>query len=205
MTAAGPSSQPGAVAPDGFASSGRRRRAGRRVALLARYPDRDPAMPQFIPNLGLYMMEASLRASALPALDIKVWDITGGDVDRIAAEVIDFDPDVVGCSAFIWSFSFLLDVVNAVKTDDPSRLIVFGGPSARPVMLDQESYRQQAAAVDLLVINEGEITFCEVVDLADRSPEGLLRIPGLALRLHGVWREIRSAAARRSQSPAVAL
>ena len=39
-------------------------RAGRRVALLARYPTHDPAMPQRIPNLGMRMVEATLRASA---------------------------------------------------------------------------------------------------------------------------------------------
>ena len=71
-------------------------RSGRRVALLARYPDRDPAMPQFIPNLGLYMVEAALRASAMPGLEIKVWDITGNSADRVAAEVIDFDPSSEG-------------------------------------------------------------------------------------------------------------
>ena len=72
-------------------------------------------MPQFIPNLGLYMVEAALRKSDLPDLEIKVWDITGGDSDseRVAAEVIAFDPDVVGCSVFLWSFPFFLDAMGA--------------------------------------------------------------------------------------------
>ena len=167
------------------------RRSGRRVALLARYPDRDPAMPQFIPNLGLYMVEAALRASRLPDLEVKVWDVAGGNADRIAAEVIAFDPDVVGCSVFLWSFGFFLDVAAAVKADDPGRLIVFGGPSARPVMLDHEPHRQKSAVIDLLVINEGEDTFREVVDLADRSPEGLTGIPGLAFRTDFAWHETK--------------
>ena len=165
------------------------RRSGRRVALLARYPDRDPAMPQFIPNLGLYMVEAAVRASALSGIEIKVWDITGGDADRIAAEVIDFDPDIVGCSVFLWSFAFFLDVATAVKRDDDRRSVVFGGPSARPVMLDHEPYRQKAAAVDVLVINEGEYTFCELVERADRSPEALDDIAGIAVRRQGRWHE----------------
>jgi radical SAM superfamily enzyme YgiQ (UPF0313 family) len=159
------------------------------VALLARYPDRDPAMPQFIPNLGLYMVEAALRASAMPGLEIKVWDITGNSADRVAAEVIDFDPDIVGCSVFLWSFSFFLDVVTAVRSDDERRLVVFGGPSARPVMLDHEPYRQKAAAVDVLVINEGEYTFCELVERADRSSEALEDISGIAIQRHGRWHE----------------
>jgi radical SAM superfamily enzyme YgiQ (UPF0313 family) len=165
------------------------RRSDRRVALIARYPDRDPAMPQFIPNLGLYMIEAALRASRLPGLEVKVWDISGGDAERAAEEVVAFDPDVVGCSAFLWSFGFLLDVAALVKADDPSRLIVFGGPSARPVMLDHEPHRQKSEVADLLVINEGEDTFLEVVDGTDRSPAALMNIPGLALRMDGAWRE----------------
>jgi radical SAM superfamily enzyme YgiQ (UPF0313 family) len=166
-----------------------RRRSGRRVALLARYPDRDRAMPQFIPNLGVYMIEAALRASALPNLEVKVWDVADDSAERVAAEVISFDPDVVGCSAFLWSFPFLLDVAEILKADDPSRLIVFGGPSARPVMLDHEPHRQRSGTIDLLVINEGEDTFREVVDCTDRSPAALMNIAGLALRRDGGWRE----------------
>lgn len=165
------------------------RRSGRRVALLARYPDRDPAMPQFIPNLGLYMIDAALHASALPGLEIKVWDLTGGEVDGVAAEVAAFDPDVVGCSVFLWSFGFFLDLAVAVKADDPERLIVFGGPSARPVMLEHAAYRGKSAAVDLLVINEGEDTFRDVVESTDRSPAALATIPGVAFRSEGQWRE----------------
>ena len=165
------------------------RRSGRRVALLARYPDRDPAMPQFIPNLGLYMVAAALRASALPDLEVRLWDLTGTDVERVSAEVIAFDPDVVGCSVFLWSFSFFLDLASALKSDDPGRLIVFGGPSARPVMLDHQPHREMSATVDLLVINEGEDTFRDVIELTDRSPAALVDVPGLALRRDGVWHE----------------
>jgi len=49
-------------------------RRGRRVALLARYPEHDPAMPQRIPNLGMRMVEASLLASGLAGLKT---DVTG--------------------------------------------------------------------------------------------------------------------------------
>jgi radical SAM superfamily enzyme YgiQ (UPF0313 family) len=169
-------------------------RPGRKIALLARYPDRDPAMPQFIPNLGMYMVEAALRMSALPGLEIRVWDIAGGDnnPERVAAEVIAFDPDIVGCSTFLWSFPFLLDVVGAVKADDPSRLIVFGGPSARPVMLDHEPHREKSRVVDVLVINEGEDTFRELVTLTDRSSAALLDIQGLAFRVGDAWRDTKT-------------
>jgi radical SAM superfamily enzyme YgiQ (UPF0313 family) len=77
----------------------------------------------------------------------------------------------------------------ALKADDPGRLIVFGGPSARPVMLDHQPHLQKSAAVDLLVINEGEDSFRDVIELTDRSPAALMQLPGLALRLDGAWHE----------------
>ena len=165
------------------------RRSGRRVALLARYPDRDPAMPQFIPNLGVYMVEAALRASALPGLEVKMWDLRGGDVERVTREVMAFDPDVVGCSVFLWSFSFFLDLAVALKSDDPGRLIVMGGPSARPVMLDHLPHHVKSASVDVLVINEGEDTFRDIVELSDRSPAALTGLAGVAFRRDGAWHE----------------
>lgn len=166
-------------------------RRGRRVALLARYPQHDPAMPQRIPNLGMRMVEASLRAAGLPGLEVKVWDLepTGLDVAQVAAEVIAFDPDVVGFSVYLWSFPFFLTVAALVKADDPRRLVVFGGPSARPVMLDLPPHDVVAIAVDVLVINEGEDAFRELVGLADRSAAALSQLPGLALRVDGKWRE----------------
>jgi radical SAM superfamily enzyme YgiQ (UPF0313 family) len=164
-------------------------RSGRRVALLARYPDRDRAMPQFIPNLGLYMVEAALRAARLPGLELKVWDITGGNIDELANEILAFDPDVIGCSVYLWSFPFFLDLMALVKADDPSRLIVFGGPSARPVMLAHDPHRKKADTVDVLVVSEGEDAFRELVALAERSADSLHRIAGLALPLEGGWRE----------------
>jgi hypothetical protein len=132
-------------------------RSGRRVALLARYPDHDPAMPQRIPNLRMRMVEATLRAALLPGLEVRVWDLepAGLDAEAVAWQVVAFDPDVVGFSVFLWSFPFFVRVAELLKSDDPRRLIVFGGPSARPVMLDRPPHDAVARAVDVLVINEG--------------------------------------------------
>ena len=90
------------------------RRPGRRVALVARYPARDRASPQFISNHGLRMVEAALRVAAPPGLDLRVWDLEAGDVDSVAREVMAFDPDVLGCSAYVWSFPFLVELARQV-------------------------------------------------------------------------------------------
>ena len=164
---------------------------GRRVALLARYPQHDQSMPQRIPNLGLRMVEAALHASALPGLEVRVWDLepTGATAAEVATEVAAFAPDVVGVSVFLWSFPFLLQVASLLKAADPGCLVVFGGPSARPVMLGHEPHRAHAGAVDVLAMGEGEDVFREIVALADRSPAALRTLPGLAVREGGVWHE----------------
>jgi len=90
------------------------RRTGRRVALLARYPERDKAMPVFISNHGMRMVEASLRTAGLEDLELRTWDLMDAEVGILAQEILDFDPDVVGFSAYIWSFPFFVEVARLV-------------------------------------------------------------------------------------------
>ena len=163
-------------------------RRGRKVALAARYPARDPAMPQFISNHGLRMVEASLRASRLDGLDLQVWDLTGGAPETVAEAIIAFDPDVAGFSTYLWSFPFFVEVARLVKEDDPSRLIVFGGPSARASMRSLEPFRT-AHWIDVLAINDGEQTMVEIV-ASDRTASALAGIRGIAVRSpDGGWTE----------------
>ena len=157
------------------------RRSGRRVALIARYPARDRAMPQFISNHGMRMVEASLRAASPDGLELRTWDLTGGTVEQLARELVEFDPDVAGFSTYLWSFPFMVEVARLLKEDDRSRLIVFGGPSARPSMLSQPPFRAARSWVDVLAINDGEQTFVDIVSTTDRSPSALIKIAGIAL------------------------
>ncbi len=138
-------------------------------------------MPQFISNHGLRMVEAALRAADPPGLELAIWDLQSGSVDEVVAELLDYDPDVVGFSTYLWSFPFFVEVARLVKLDDPSRLVVFGGPSARPSMMGQPPFVAARAWVDVLVINDGEQTLVELVQAADRSAQGLARVAGIAL------------------------
>lgn len=168
------------------------RRSGRRVALLARYPQPDPAMPQFISNHGLRMVEASLRAARLDGLEVEAYDLIDASLDALVQEVLAFDPDVVGFSTYLWSFPFFVEVAAHLKRADPRRLIVFGGPCARPSMMALPPYRGASEFIDALVINEGERAFLEVVELADRGAAALAGVPGLALPSGDGWVETPS-------------
>ena len=93
-----------------------------RLAILARHREicgetgRVAIVPAFARAHGLREAAARIRAC---------------EFDGVA-----FDPDLVGFSVFLWSFPFFLRVAALLKQDDPERVVVFGGPSARPVMLE---------------------------------------------------------------------
>ncbi len=165
-------------------------RSGRRVALVACYPLRDAAMPpQFISNHGMRMVEATLRASELSGLDVKVWDLSEAEGEQLVRELLEFDPDVVGFSAFMWSFDLFVQIARQLKEDDPTRLIVFGGPSARPSMFKLPPYQSAKKHIDVLVISEGETAFREIVEAVDRSVSALQKIDGLAMPAISGWLE----------------
>jgi len=165
-------------------------RAGRRVALVACYPLRDAAMPpQFISNHGMRMVEASLLNAGLDELKLQVWDLKHKSVESLVGELLAFDPDVVGFSSYLWSFPFFVEVARRVKEADPGRLIVFGGPSARPSMLSLEPFAPAKGWIDALAINEGENTFVAIVEMRDRRRAALTEIAGLALPANEGWEE----------------
>lgn len=179
-----------AASPDDLRANSQKLRRGRRVALVACYPLRDAAMPpQFISNHGMRMVEASLRASHLEQLEVKVWDLDNADFELLVDEIGAFDPDVVGFSAFMWSFDLFVRVAAQIKRQDPRRLIVFGGPSARPSMFKLAPYVRAQDAIDVLVINEGETAFAEIVATNDRRSASLQHIKGLALPAISGWIE----------------
>lgn len=165
------------------------KRQGFRVALVAMYPMADPAMPELISNHGMRMIEAMLRAAEIPNLELHVLDLHDAHSDELTDALIELNPDIIGFSACLWSFPLLADVAVQLQRDDPRRLIVFGGPSARPSMLDQQPFRQAREAIDVLIINKSEETFLEIVRSTDRRRSALTVIRGVAIWMQGRWKE----------------
>ncbi len=165
-------------------------RTGRRVALLALYPLTDDAMPLLIPNHGMRMVAASLIAAEIPGIELRLYDLRERNAEKLLKDLINFDPDVVGFSCYLWSFPFFSDIARALKQETPERLIVCGGPSARPSMLQLPPHQDLHPVIDVLVLNEGESSFIEIMALNDRSPTELSNIAGLALPTrNGAWFE----------------
>jgi radical SAM superfamily enzyme YgiQ (UPF0313 family) len=110
-------------------------------------------------------------------------------MEPLITELESFDPDVIGFSTYLWSFPFFITVARQLKMADPSRLIVFGGPCARPSMFHLEPYLDAHEWVDLLVINEGETTFINIVDLQVRNTSTFAQLSGVAFYNTDQWLE----------------
>lgn len=163
------------------------KRTGRKVCLIGLYPKRDPAMPEKISNHGLRMVEATLRASSLEDLEVSVFDLVDALADELFEEIVALDPDVVGFSTYLWSLPTFDQVAKKLHRQDPTRILVFGGPSARPAMFNQLPFHHLRELVDILVTGEGEHAFLEIVASQQRSFEHWKRIPGLALWDGNAW------------------
>jgi radical SAM superfamily enzyme YgiQ (UPF0313 family) len=158
-----------------------------RVALLCLdpLPDQTGTFRPF--NYSVRKVQAAVVAN--PSLEARVEVFDSGSKD--AAEFVDrietFDPDVIGVSAYVWSFPTFIEVARRLKARRPERTVIFGGPSARTEMFDLAPFRDGTQVVDALVLGEGEDVFQEILALTDRSRENLCAIAGLAVSNGDSW------------------
>lgn len=164
----------------------RRKRTGRCIALAAAYPKPDPAMPERISNHGMRMVEASVRHAYPDDCEVHVFDLHAATPDELADALIEVDPDVIGFSVYLWSLPLFAETIPILFENDPTRLLVMGGPSAQPVMLDHEPFQLIRKMVDVLVLGEGEDTFVEIIG-SPRDRDSISLLSGVAQWYEGSW------------------
>ncbi len=69
---------------------------------------------------------------------------------------------VVGFSTYVWNEQISLEIARRLKKQDPAKLIVFGGPQ---VPDEPEDFLLEHTFVDIVVHNEGEKTFTNIIDM----------------------------------------
>ena len=117
----------------------------------------EPRTETFAPfSAGAWRVYAALVEPPLADCQVRLFDFDGADAAAISAELIAFEPDLVGGSAYVWSLPLLLVVAADLKRTRPATAIVLGGPSARPAMLDHPHFAPWRWAIDALVVSEGE-------------------------------------------------
>src|SRR6185312_12270615 len=98
--------------------------------------------------------------------------------------------DVVGFSAFVWSYATFVEVARRLKERRPDTMIVFGGPSARTAVFALEPYREANRWIDVLVLGEGEGTMERIVAEAPRTEQDFAAIGGVAVATPDGWKTL---------------
>ncbi len=160
-----------------------------RIALLSAISaeDVDPT-GDFRPfSYGARKLEASLLSDTHAATDlaVQVFDYDTLDPDPFVETLADFEPTLVGASAYIWSLPTFLEVARRLKARRPDVVFVLGGPTARASVMRLPPYRPFAPFVDALVPGEGE-SIIRALAHGHLDP-AWRRLPGLVIPTGTDW------------------
>lgn len=133
-------------------------------------------------NLAVY----SLRAYAKEyEKQIQLLEYTiNNRVEEILEGIYKAHADVICFSCYIWNFSYVEELIAELKKLCPNTPIWVGGPE---VSYEVETLLREHPGIDGVMIGEGEKTFLELcrcyIEKQEKGwEEGLLKIPGIALR-----------------------
>ncbi len=163
----------------------------RRIALACIPATNDfGGSPDMYPSYGIRRVQAALLSDPeLAKTTVELFEFDGSDPQQAAARLVDFDPAIVGFSAYMWSFPALLAIARFVKQALPTCKVVFGGPSARPSMFSLKPFADSLTFVDAIALGEGEDLMCEIASLPDLDDASLAQVRGIAVPTERGWRE----------------
>ncbi len=134
---------------------------------------------QIYPPLGLLYI-ASYARSRRPDFEFKVLDGYQENPKEIMHKISEFAPDVLGMSFTTQAANGAYKLINEMKERRQDIHIVAGG--AHPTIFPREVLMK--SKTDIVVVGEGEYTFCEVLEYLDKG-ELSHSITGTAVRNNG--------------------
>ena len=101
---------------------------------------------------------------------------------RILEEIIDFRPDIIGLSCYVWSLKEFLNLSQFLKVYIPGVKIILGGPEVSFFPIAKEILTG-VPGIDFIIMGEGEITFQKIIKLLLGKQTGSIAdIPGITFR-----------------------
>jgi pyruvate-formate lyase-activating enzyme len=97
--------------------------------------------------------------------------------EAVAVDLCSSTPDVIGFMTECDSYHHLLQIAIAIKRILPQCFVIFGGPHASAVARPTLA---KCAAIDAIVVGEGEATFPELLDEIESEGDG--PVPGAIMR-----------------------
>ncbi|NUO49745.1 MAG: radical SAM protein [Polyangiaceae bacterium] len=163
--------------------------ARRRIVLVSIDPWRQNG--DFRPfDYGLRRIAAAIAGSKCVAdeWDVHVLSRRDEDVDALVRDIRSLGPDVVGFSTYVWSIRPFLEVAAKLSAEEPRPVMLFGGPSARPVSFAREPLRSLSKHVDGLVLGDGEEIIVDILGAGALDRASLAAIEGVAVLGPLGWR-----------------
>ena len=120
-------------------------------------------------NLGVYSLKryAEEKLAAAGGIRIELGEYTiNHQMERILQDIYKRSPDVVGFSCYIWNILYVKELVRNLKKVMPGVRIWLGGPE---VSYDAEKVLSELPEAELVMLGEGEETFRQLVELAERT------------------------------------
>ena len=130
--------------------------------------------------LGLIYLGGALKHEGFDRVHIFDTKLYADPVMELKQLMVSFMPEIVGFSSFSASAGFLHELLGVVKKENPQVITVAGGPhaNANPVECIEDKN------LDFIVLNEGEITFTELLRALKEKGE-LQNIKGIAWKKDG--------------------
>lgn len=100
------------------------------------------------------------------------------NLKTLKKDILRETPDILGISVYIWNHQRVMELCAMVKKENPSIVIVLGGPQ---VTYNSEEILKENPSVDIIVRGEGEITFCELIETLKKK-SSLRSILGITFR-----------------------
>ncbi|UWG97144.1 B12-binding domain-containing radical SAM protein [Dehalobacter sp. DCM] len=142
------------------------------VALNARYVHT---------NLAVRYLREVLRGEGRADWDVQIREFSINDqLEKIAGEIFEEKPDILGFSCYIWNITSILALVRRLRPVMPDVRFVAGGPE---VSFDAANILDRYPELDAIVIGEGEITLPNLIkSWVDEAPSDAIQ--GIVWRLH---------------------
>ena len=136
-----------------------------------------------MPPLGILYVAAVLEKNNLP-VRVSASDVLQLKKKDIVQDIRDYDADTIGLSITTENRFEIFDLLKTIKAEFPEKLLIVGGPHATMAGLDLITH---IAAIDLVVIGEGERTILEIAAWHDAGADRrqLDKIRGIMFRRDG--------------------
>jgi radical SAM superfamily enzyme YgiQ (UPF0313 family) len=158
------------------------------LACMTPTPDGGELDGVTLPSYGIRRVLAAVAGDpALAHARIAVVDFARPDPQAYVDALLQFEPDLVGFSIYVWSTPCLVEVARRIKRARPACAVVFGGPSARRELFDLPAYAPAHDYMDALVSSEGEAVFQDVARLPVFTGAALRGVAGLHLPTPEGW------------------